>query len=183
MPLARRLSSSSLSQGDRFEEFCTKNQPLSRRLSNNGDPTSVSSSSRRNSISRDKGQRLLKRRAMSSNSDKQNRNQSTVRPMSSSLKNTENTSSSPKPKKQRTARNNSRTNVNKENVDSDYDGVESLMQSPTPYWKVSELLVLQSHKITIQISMPRSCSSLTSTCYFRNSFDFILSEGGQGARR
>ena len=127
MPLARRLSSGST---EAFTEFCSKNKPLSRRFSNNGDTDSVSSSSRRNSIARDKGQRILKRRSISTCKSHIYAGKKEGISLSS------NDISSPEPKKQRTTKNG--MNKDKENdSDSNCNG-ELLLQSPTPYWKVSE---------------------------------------------
>mmetsp|Transcript_12373 Transcript_12373/g.14180 ORF Transcript_12373/g.14180 Transcript_12373/m.14180 type:complete len:1066 (-) Transcript_12373:200-3397(-) len=133
MPLARRLSSSS---HDKFTNFCTNNKPLSRRLSNNGDASSVSSASRHKMIVEDKGQRLLKRRSISTSNCIYGRPK--TRTSSSSLhKEQKGTSiSSPKLKKQRTTHNDSRIRTDKENGGN--SDVECLMLSPTPYWKVAK---------------------------------------------
>ena len=128
MPLARRLSNSSR---EAFSDFCNKNQPLSRRLSSNGDASSVSSSNRRDSIVNERGHRILKRRNQSRNLAKAG----TRRP---SLHKGPVNISSPEPKKRRTTRNGSPANANKENDGGD-DNQTGLMMSPTPYWKVNRL--------------------------------------------
>ena len=142
MPLARRLSSSSQ---EAFTDFCTENPPLSRRLSSNSHAASVSSNStsRRKSIADDKGQRLLKRRSMSTSNHNYGRPK-TRTSISSLQKDQQSNSGSPMPKKQRTTRNNASKSINKENDCGGSSDVECLMQSPTPYWKVSRVVVVRS---------------------------------------
>ena len=139
MPPARRLSSSSQ---EAFSDFCTENPPLSRRLSSNSHAASFSShsTSRRKSIADDKGQRLLKRRSMSTSNHNYGRPKSRTS-ISSLQKDQKINNGSPIPKKQRTTRNNSSKSINKENDCGGSSGVECLMQSPTPYWKVSRVAV------------------------------------------
>jgi hypothetical protein len=139
MPLARRLSSSSK---EAFTDFCTENPPLSRRLSSNSFGVSVSSNStsRRKSIADDKGQRLLKRRSISTSNHNYGRPKSRTS-ISSLQKDQKSNNGSPIPKKQRTTRNNSSKSINKENDCGGSSDVEYLMQSPTPYWKVSRVAV------------------------------------------
>ena len=119
MPLARRLSNSSQ---EAFSEFCIRNQPLSRRYSTSGDAESINSAKRRDSISKDRGQRVLKRRNRSLNVPK--------RTTRSSLRKDKMNPSSPVPKKQRTTRSKSRGSVDKEN-----DKVQ-MNNFGTPPWKV-----------------------------------------------
>jgi hypothetical protein len=123
MPLARRLSNSSQ---EAFTDFCNRNQPLSRRLSINGDAASICSTNRRESIAKEKGQRVLKRRSIA----KARTTRSTIRKDKTNI-------SSPEPKKQRTTRSKSRTNINKENGGADNNNIGGPMMSPTPYWKVN----------------------------------------------
>lgn len=130
MPLARRLSSSS---HEAFTEFCIKNQPLSRRLSSNGDAASISSSTRRESISKDRGQRVLKRR----NQSRPLTRARVTRSSRSAVRKDEINISSPEPKKQRTSRSRSKKTSNKENEGAGNNNAGALMMSPTPYWKVS----------------------------------------------
>ena len=159
MPLARRLSNSSQ---EAFTDFCSKNQPLSRRLSSNGDAASISSTSRRESITQDRGQRLLKRRVM--NTSNHNRNPSKAHSTRSSLQKdqqiVDRNISSPEPKKQRTS-------PNKENGRGDSNNVECLMMSPTPYWKVSRSYN-QSSKIFDFDTMPCFPFLFTQYQYFSN---------------
>ncbi len=120
MPLARRLSTSS---HEAFEEFCSKNQPLSRRFSVGGDTASIRSSSRRESISGDKGQRVLKRRNHS-------RTRTIARVTRSSTRKDERASRSPEPKKQRITRSRSKRNHDKENKNFDNRNTARTMSPP-----------------------------------------------------
>lgn len=125
--MARRLSTSS---HEAFTDFCSKNQPLSRRLSNGGDDMdSVTSKNRRDSISKDRGQRVLKRR-------NQTRNPAKAGSMRPSTQRDKENIGTPEPKKRRTTRSGARSNVDNEN-DGGSDKNVPLMMSPTPYWKVS----------------------------------------------
>ena len=126
MPLARRLSNSS---HEAFTEFCIENPPLSRRLSINGDAPSSRSSNRRDSISNDKGQRVLKRR-------NQTRKLTRARVTRSTKRKEEINISSPESKKQRITRSRSKMTSNKENEGASNKNVGAVMMSPTPYWKV-----------------------------------------------
>lgn len=90
---------------------------------------SVTSKNRRDSISKDRGQRVLKRRNQTRNPAKAG----SRRP--STQKDKENIST-PEPKKRRTTQNGARSNVDKEN-DGGSDKNVPLMMSPTPYWKVA----------------------------------------------
>ena len=91
----------------------------------------MSSSSRRNSIARDKGQRILKRRSISACCKSH-----IYAGKKEDISLSSNDISSPEPKKPRTTKNG--VNKDKENDgDSNCNG-ELLLQSPTPYWKVSE---------------------------------------------
>ena len=127
MPLARRLSNSSQ---EAFTEFCTKNRPLSRRLSSNGDTASVISTNRRESIATERGKRVLKRRNQSRNLAKARTTHSTVQKNRINI-------STPEAKKQRLARRKSRTSKENDGVDNNVGGP---IMSPTPYWKVNRSL-------------------------------------------
>ena len=155
MPQARRLSNSSQ---EAFTDFCSKNQPLSRRLSGNGDAASISSTSRRESITQDRGHRLLKRRNQNRNPAKSGSTRSTLQKGRQTA--TERNISSPEPKKQRTS-------PNKENGRGDSNNVECLMMSPTPYWKVSRSYN-QSSKIFDFDTMPCFPFLFTQYQYFSN---------------
>lgn len=121
MPLARRLSTSS---HEAFTEFCSKNQPLSRRLSNSSYAASTrSSSSRRESISNDKGQRVLKRR--------NNSRTRTIARVTRSAARKDGISQSPEKKKQRVTRSRStKRSSDKENAKNSNAG--------TPPWKAAK---------------------------------------------
>ena len=157
MPPARRLSSSNKAA---FAAFCNKNQPLSRRLSSNGDTASISSKSRRDSIAQDRRHRPLKRH-------KQYHNPSKPRPSAS--QEAQVNYSSPEPKKRPSS-------TDKEN-DGDANG--SLLMSPTPYWKVSRFANYTRQSIPIQ------CVLFYSILFFALNMHIFLSihtktEGCQG---
>ena len=128
MPTTRRLSNASK---EAFTEFCSKNQPLSRRLSRNSDETSIDSESQWDSITKDRGNRVLKRRNQSCNRAKGKKG------LSSGEKGPTNFSS-PATKKRRTSTRKSQTNEDKENDVVDDRNVGCPMMSPTPYWKVCQ---------------------------------------------
>ena len=147
MPLAsRRLSNSSK---EAFDEFCTKNQPLSRRLSNSSDIASMASATNKQSGK----EKILKKRlslsstasAAGSRNKRSQPSKSTTtmksapkvtrpgKPKSATSKTTASPGmTTPKSKKARTATARQEGN-NKENGSND----EEVFQSPTPYWKVA----------------------------------------------
>ena len=127
MPLARRLSTSS---HEAFEEFCSKNQPLSRRFSVGGDTASIRSSSRRESISSDRGHRVLKCRNHS-------RTRTIARVTRSTTRKDERATRSPEPKKQRISRSRSKRNNDKENDSVGNRNTVSLLSHPRQ-WKVDK---------------------------------------------
>ena len=100
MSSKRRLSNASQ---EAFTDFCNKNQPLSRRRSSNFDEPSISSTLRRDSITKRRERCVLKRRNQSGSRAKKRDTEL------SDLKNGER--NSPQPKKRRTTRRKSQINV------------------------------------------------------------------------